>query len=58
MRLRYFLSVVEAWAPKNTTALIILGDSITDGRGSDDDKNNRFVFVLGSAHRVFAANIV
>lgn len=39
----YFVSVVEAWSPKNTTALVILGDSITDGRGSDDDKNNRSV---------------
>jgi hypothetical protein len=38
---RYFLTAVEAWAPKDTTALIILGDSITDGRGSDDDHNNR-----------------
>jgi hypothetical protein len=41
----YYVSVVEAWAPKNTTALVILGDSITDGRGSDDDKNNRFVHI-------------
>ncbi len=42
----YFVSVVEAWTPKNTTALVILGDSITDGRGSDDDKNNRSVIVI------------
>ncbi|KAJ9150266.1 SGNH hydrolase [Pleurostoma richardsiae] len=42
----YFVSVVEAWAPKNTSALIILGDSITDGRGSDDDKNNRWTDLL------------
>ena len=41
----YFVSDVEAWAPQNTSALVILGDSITDGRGSDDDKNNRFVSV-------------
>lgn len=37
----YFASVVEAWAPSNSSAFVILGDSITDGRGSDDDKNNR-----------------
>jgi len=37
----YFLTAVEAWAPKATSALIILGDSITDGRGSTDDANNR-----------------
>lgn len=33
---------VEAWAPSNSSALVILGDSITDGRGSDDDSNNRW----------------
>ena len=38
----YFLSAVEAWAPANHSALIILGDSITDGRGSTDDKNNQY----------------
>jgi len=37
----YFVSAVEAWAPKDHSALIILGDSITDGRGSTDDANNR-----------------
>ncbi|KAL5328099.1 hypothetical protein ACEPPN_005807 [Leptodophora sp. 'Broadleaf-Isolate-01'] len=38
----YFATVIEAWAPKNASAFIILGDSITDGRGSDDDMNNRW----------------
>lgn len=38
---RYFVSGVEIWAPTDTGALIILGDSITDGRGSEDDQNNR-----------------
>ncbi|RPA79865.1 SGNH hydrolase [Ascobolus immersus RN42] len=42
----YFISVVEAWTPKATSALVILGDSITDGRGSDDDKNNRWPDLL------------
>jgi hypothetical protein len=37
----YFVSTVEAWSPSNTTSLVILGDSITDGRGSTDDANNR-----------------
>jgi hypothetical protein len=37
----YFLTAVEAWAPLSTSALVILGDSITDGRGSTDNKNNR-----------------
>ncbi|KAK6203768.1 hypothetical protein LQW54_008780 [Pestalotiopsis sp. IQ-011] len=38
----YFLSTVEAWAPASTSALVILGDSITDGRGSTDNANNRW----------------
>ncbi|KAI1341257.1 SGNH hydrolase-type esterase domain-containing protein [Xylariaceae sp. FL0016] len=42
----YFLTVVEAWAPKSTAALVILGDSITDGRGSTDDANNRWPDLL------------
>ncbi|RYP03346.1 hypothetical protein DL764_005201 [Monosporascus ibericus] len=42
----YFLSAVEAWAPQTTSALVILGDSITDGRGSDDNANNRYRCLL------------
>ncbi|PVH79267.1 SGNH hydrolase [Cadophora sp. DSE1049] len=42
----YFATAVEAWAPKNASAFIILGDSITDGRGSDDDMNNRWPDLL------------
>ncbi|KAK1757146.1 SGNH hydrolase-type esterase domain-containing protein [Echria macrotheca] len=42
----YFVSAVEAWSPTNTSALIILGDSITDGRGSTDDANNRWPDLL------------
>lgn len=38
----YFINAVEAWAPANTSALIVLGDSITDGRGSIDNENNRW----------------
>lgn len=38
----YFVSAVQAYVPTTTRSLIILGDSITDGRGSDDDKNNRW----------------
>ncbi|KAL6712561.1 hypothetical protein ACN47E_000438 [Coniothyrium glycines] len=38
----YFVSSVQALVPADTHALIILGDSITDGRGSDDNKNNRW----------------
>ncbi|KAI3321011.1 SGNH hydrolase [Xylariaceae sp. AK1471] len=42
----YFLTAIEAWAPKSTSALVILGDSITDGRGSTDNQNNRWPDLL------------
>jgi lysophospholipase L1-like esterase len=42
----YFLSAIEAWSPPTTSALVILGDSITDGRGSTDDGNNRWPDLL------------
>ncbi|KAL2132112.1 hypothetical protein VTI74DRAFT_4201 [Chaetomium olivicolor] len=42
----YFLSAVEAWSPPTTHAFVILGDSITDGRGSTDDANNRWPDLL------------
>ncbi|WP_062205225.1 SGNH/GDSL hydrolase family protein [Streptomyces sp. NBRC 109706] len=38
----YFLSVVEAWSPPGTRATAILGDSLTDGRGSTTNANNRW----------------
>ncbi|KAL4995738.1 SGNH hydrolase-type esterase domain-containing protein [Aspergillus recurvatus] len=38
----YFISAVETWARKHNSGLVILGDSITDGRGSDDNENNRW----------------
>jgi hypothetical protein len=37
----YFISAVQAYVPADTHSFIVLGDSITDGRGSDDNKNNR-----------------
>ncbi|KAH7327512.1 SGNH hydrolase-type esterase domain-containing protein [Rhexocercosporidium sp. MPI-PUGE-AT-0058] len=51
----YFASAIEAWASKNTSAFVILGDSITDGRGSDDDMNNRWPDLLLS--KMAKANI-
>ncbi|KZV73783.1 extracellular GDSL-like lipase/acylhydrolase [Peniophora sp. CONT] len=38
----YFVSAVEAWAPQDAVAFAIVGDSITDGRGSDDNENDRW----------------
>jgi lysophospholipase L1-like esterase len=42
----YFLSSVEAWAPKKIGSLLIVGDSITDGRGSTTNANNRWPDLL------------
>lgn len=41
----YFISRVEGWAPTSggsPGALVIVGDSITDGRGSTHNQNNRY----------------
>lgn len=42
----YFVSAVEAWVPPSTGTFAIVGDSITDGRGSETDKNNRWPDLL------------
>ena len=51
----YFLSAVESWAPSNVRTLAVVGDSITDGRGSETDRNNRSVLrrllLLSMAHK-------
>ncbi|KAG9378563.1 GDSL Lipase/Acylhydrolase [Pyrenophora tritici-repentis] len=44
----YFISAVQALVPTATNSLITLGDSITDGRGSENDKNNRWPDLLCS----------
>jgi lysophospholipase L1-like esterase len=38
----YFLSGVEAWSPAATAAAVTLGDSLTDGRGSTTNGNDRW----------------
>ena len=38
----YFLSGVEVWSARSVTAVAIVGDSLTDGRGSTTDGNNRW----------------
>lgn len=55
----YFLSAIEVWVPQTTRAWAIVGDSITDGRGSDTDKNNRWPdLVLAKMQKsIFTSNI-
>jgi lysophospholipase L1-like esterase len=38
----YFLSGVDAYLPSQSSALVVVGDSITDGRGSTTNANNRW----------------
>ncbi|PKS11993.1 hypothetical protein jhhlp_001289 [Lomentospora prolificans] len=38
----YFISSIEGQVKKDASAVIIVGDSITDGRGSTTDKNDRW----------------
>jgi lysophospholipase L1-like esterase len=38
----YFLSGIDILAPKSAAAVVTLGDSITDGRGSITDQNTRW----------------
>lgn len=38
----YIITGVDVWADTSAAALITLGDSITDGRGSTTDGNNRW----------------
>jgi lysophospholipase L1-like esterase len=38
----YFLSGIEVFAPRGTAAAVMLGDSLTDGRGSTTNGNDRW----------------
>lgn len=38
----YFLSGVEVWSPGGEAAAVVLGDSLTDGRGSTTNANDRW----------------
>ncbi|KAG6855571.1 hypothetical protein H0H87_000831 [Tephrocybe sp. NHM501043] len=42
----YFISAVEAWTDDDVSSIAVVGDSITDGRGSTDNGNNRWTDLL------------
>ncbi|KAF2000634.1 SGNH hydrolase [Amniculicola lignicola CBS 123094] len=44
----YFISALEAWVPPSYGSLIILGDSLSDGRGSNINMNNRWPNLLAA----------
>jgi lysophospholipase L1-like esterase len=38
----YFLSAIDVWTDRRARAIVTLGDSITDGRGSTTNQNDRW----------------
>jgi lysophospholipase L1-like esterase len=42
----YFINGIDVKAPASATAIVILGNSITDGRGSDTNRQNRWTDIL------------
>lgn len=51
----YFVAGVEVAAPADAFAIVVLGDSITDGRGSTTDGNNRWPDLLAKRLQASAA---
>jgi len=47
----YVLSSLDAWADPRAAAIVVLGDSITDGRGSTTNKNDRWPNLLSQRLR-------
>jgi lysophospholipase L1-like esterase len=44
----YFISGIDVMADAAAKAVAVIGDSITDGRGTDTNKNNRWTDILAS----------
>ena len=51
----YFISGIDVMAPANAKAVAIIGDSITDGRGTDTNGNNRWTDILAERLQANAA---
>jgi lysophospholipase L1-like esterase len=49
----YYLSGVEVLAPETSAAVVCLGDSITDGKGSTEGKNRRWPDFLANRLRTY-----
>lgn len=52
---RYFISTLESFLPESYRTFVIIGDSITDGRGSTTNGNNRWPDLLLSRLRTTVA---
>lgn len=44
----FFISAVDVMADTSAEGIVAFGDSITDGRGTDTDQNNRWTDILAS----------
>jgi lysophospholipase L1-like esterase len=44
----YYISGIDVMADVSATGVVAIGDSITDGRGTDNDHNNRWTDVLAA----------
>lgn len=44
----YYISGIDVMADTSAFGIVAIGDSITDGRGTDDDHNNRWTDVLAA----------
>jgi lysophospholipase L1-like esterase len=51
----YFITGLDVMADAASAAIVVLGDSITDGRGSTTDKNNRWPDILAKRLQANAA---
>jgi hypothetical protein len=47
---RYFVSAVEAWTAPESGAFVIIGDSITDGRGKQSGYGKATGWLTCSSH--------
>jgi len=50
----YYISGIDVMADASATAVVAIGDSITDGRGTDTNDNNRWTDILSSRLRANA----
>lgn len=44
----FFISGIDVMADASAKGLVVVGDSITDGRGSDTDRNNRWTDIMAA----------
>jgi lysophospholipase L1-like esterase len=51
----YYISGIDVMADASAKAIVAIGDSITDGRGTDTNKNNRWTDVLAARLQAYPA---